>query len=76
MQLCFENLGAHWDSNSQHGSSLGSVRVRSLTLFPTPESMQCDSQGSLLTCNLASPCLDREPKARVVIGNVSNRTID
>ncbi len=26
-----------WDSNSQHGSSLGSVRVHSLTLFALPE---------------------------------------
>jgi hypothetical protein len=25
-----------WDSNSQHGSSLGSVRVHSLTLFTLP----------------------------------------
>jgi hypothetical protein len=25
-----------WDSNSQHGSSLGSVRAHSLTLFGTP----------------------------------------
>jgi hypothetical protein len=28
--------------------------------------MWCDSRASLLACNLASPCLDREPKARVV----------
>ncbi len=29
-----------WDSNSQHGSSLGSVRVHSLTLFALPRA--CD----------------------------------
>jgi len=27
--------------------------------------MRCDSQASLLAHNLASPCLGREPKARV-----------
>jgi hypothetical protein len=35
-----------WDSNSQHGSSLGSVRVHSLTLFALPGA--CDvTPGSL-----------------------------
>jgi hypothetical protein len=33
MQLCSENLGLHWDSNSYNESSLGSVKVHSLTLF-------------------------------------------
>jgi hypothetical protein len=28
--------------------------------------MRCDPQASLLARNLASPCLGREPKARVV----------
>ncbi len=31
----------------------------------TPESMWCDFQVFLLACNLATPCLGREPKARV-----------
>jgi hypothetical protein len=53
------------DSNSQNGSSFGSVKVHSLTLFCTLESMRCDSQASLLARNLASPCLGHEPKARV-----------
>ncbi len=30
----------------------------------TPKSMWSDSRLSLLACNLATPCLDREPKAR------------
>jgi hypothetical protein len=29
-------LGVHWDSNSQSGSSLGSVKVHSLTFFHIP----------------------------------------
>jgi len=41
------------------------VRVHSLTLFCTPTSIRCDPQASLLACNLASPCLGHEPKARV-----------
>jgi hypothetical protein len=43
----------------------GSVRVHPLTLSYTPKSMRCDSQASLLACNLASPYLGRKPKARV-----------
>ncbi len=54
-----------WDSNSQHGSSLGSVSVHSLTLFGTPESMWCDSWVFPLARNLTTLCFGREPKARV-----------
>ncbi len=57
------------DSNSQSGSSLGSVKVHSLTLSCTPRSMRCDSQDSLLARPLASLCLGREPKAKVVTQN-------
>jgi len=32
------NSGVHWDSNSQHGNSFGSVRVHSLTL---PNELPC-----------------------------------
>jgi len=39
LQLLFENSGVNRDSNSQSGSSLGSVRVHSLTLSFTPKSM-------------------------------------
>jgi hypothetical protein len=50
-----------WDSNSQHGSSLGSVRAHSLTLFTLP--WAC---GVLSGLPLGpQPCLGREPKARV-----------
>jgi hypothetical protein len=58
-------LGIHWDSNSQSGSSLGSVRVYSLTLSCTPRNMWHDSWTSFLARNLATPCLGRKPKARV-----------
>jgi hypothetical protein len=55
-----------WDSNSQNGNSLRSVRVHSLMLFCTPRSMQFDSQASFLARTLASPCLGRNPKVKVV----------
>ncbi len=54
-----------WDSNSQNVSSLGSVKVHSLTLFCTPRSMRCDSRASFLARTLANPCLGHKPKARV-----------
>jgi hypothetical protein len=54
-----------WDSNSQDESSLGSVRVYSLTLFCTPGSMRCDSHASFLPHTATSPYLGREPKLRV-----------
>jgi hypothetical protein len=56
-----------WDSNSQNGNSLGSVKVHSLTFFCTPKSIRCDSPAFLLAHSLANLCLGREPKARVVI---------
>ncbi len=62
----YENSGVHWDSNSQNGSSLGSVKVHALTLFCTPGNTRCDSWASFLAHNLANPCFGREPKARVV----------
>jgi hypothetical protein len=57
--------GVHWDSNSQSGSSLGSVEVHSLTLSHIPESMKCDFWASLLARTFVSLCLGHEPKARV-----------
>jgi hypothetical protein len=53
-----------WDSQDE--SSLGSVRVHSLTLFCILGNMRCDSQASLLVHTLASPCLSHEPKVRVI----------
>jgi hypothetical protein len=55
-----------WDSNSQNGSSFESVKVHSLTLFCSPESVRCDSWVSLLACNLASPCFGCEPKVKLI----------
>jgi hypothetical protein len=57
-----------WDFNSQHGSSLGSVRVHSLTLFAFPGVCNV-TFGSL---NLATPCLGREPKAKVMTSIICN----
>jgi hypothetical protein len=66
-----KNLWVHWDFNSQNGSSLGGVRVHSLTLSYTPENMRCDFRASLLAYTLASPCLGCKPKARVATKNVT-----
>jgi len=63
--LVSEDSGVQKVSNSQSGSSFGSVKVHSLTLSYTPKRMRCDSHASLLACTLASPCLGREPKTRV-----------
>jgi hypothetical protein len=52
------------------GVSLGSVRVYSLTLSCTLESMQHDSRASFLARNLATPCLGHEPKARIATPKV------
>ncbi len=65
MQSLFEDPRVHQDSNSQSGSSLGSVKVHSFTLSYILGSMKCDSRASLLARTLASPCLGCEPKARV-----------
>jgi hypothetical protein len=51
--------------NSQSGSSLGSVRVHSLTLSYTFENMSYNSRVSLLARTLASPCFGHEPKTKV-----------
>jgi len=65
--LFFEDSGVHWDSNSQSGSSLGSVKVHSFIVSYTPGNMKCDSRASLLAHTLASPCLGCRPKVRVAI---------
>ncbi len=52
MQLLSKDSRIHQDSNTQDGSSLGSVK--------------CYSWASFLAHTFASPCLGREPKARVV----------
>jgi hypothetical protein len=49
--------GVHYDSNSQHGSCLGSVSVHSYTL---PH-----SRASFLARALANLRLGHEPKAKV-----------
>jgi hypothetical protein len=66
LQLLSKHSRIHRDSNSQCGSSFGSVKVYSLTLACTPGSMRLDSQASFLARDLASLCLGREPKPKVV----------
>jgi len=61
------NSGIHWDSNSQSGSSFGNVRVHSLTLSCTLESMKCDSWAHSWLAPLQALALV-EPKTRVVTG--------
>jgi hypothetical protein len=66
LQLPYEGLGVHQQSNSQSGSSFGSVGVHCLTLSYTPGSMKCDSWDLFLARTFASPCFSREPKAKVM----------
>jgi hypothetical protein len=54
-----------WDSNSQHGSSLGSVRVHSLTLFALPGACEVIFRSASWPATLQPPCCGREPKVRV-----------
>jgi hypothetical protein len=65
LKLLSENSGIHWDSNSQSGSSLGSVKVHSFTLFYTLKKMKCDYRASFLAHTFTSLCIGHEPKARV-----------
>jgi hypothetical protein len=51
-----------WDSNSYNGSSLGNVRVHSLTLFAL--SGTCDVTPGFFS-SPATPYLGCKPKARV-----------
>jgi hypothetical protein len=55
---------------------LGSVRVHSLTLFCTPESMRCDSWASLLARTLATLCFGHNPKAKVATLKVCFLTLN
>jgi hypothetical protein len=59
-----EDSKVHQDSNSQNESSLGNVRVHSLTLSYNPGSMKCDSHASFFTRTFASLCLRHKPKVR------------
>ncbi len=53
------------DSNSQHGSSFGSVRVHSLTLFALPGTCEVTPRSLSWPATLRPPCLGCEPKAKV-----------
>ncbi len=55
-----------WNSNSHNGSSLGSVRVHSLTLFALPGTCEVIPMPLSWLATLQPPCLGREPKARVM----------
>jgi len=67
--LLFEHSAVRRDSNSQGGSSLGSVKVHSLTLLFT-------LRLPFLARNLASPCLGHEPKARVMTLKASDANFE
>jgi hypothetical protein len=54
-----------WDSNSHNGSSLGSVRVHSLTLLALSGACEVTHGLSSWPTTLQPPCLGYEPKARV-----------
>ncbi len=60
-----EGSRVHRDSNSQSGSSLGSMRVHSFTFSYTPESMRCDFWASFLACTLTNPYFSCKPKFKV-----------
>jgi hypothetical protein len=49
-------------TNSQHGSSLGSVRVHSLTLFAFPGACDMTPGSTYRPATLQPPCLGREPR--------------
>jgi len=52
----------HHDSNSQHGSSLGNVRVHSLTFSYTSGSMKCDSHAPSWFATLQASALVSNPR--------------
>ncbi len=54
-----------WDSNSHNGSTLGSVKVHSFTLFALPGACEVTLGPPSWPITLQPPCLGCEPKARV-----------
>ncbi len=64
-----------WDSNSQHGSSLGSVRVHALTLFALLGACEVSPMSPSWPATLQPPYLGREPKARVATTTLHITTI-
>jgi hypothetical protein len=54
-----------WDSNSQHGSSLGNVRVHALTLFALSRACEVTTRSPSWPTTLQPPCFGHEPKARI-----------
>jgi hypothetical protein len=64
-----------WDSNSQHGSSLGNVRVHSLTLFTFLGACEVTPGSPFWLATFQPPCLRHEPKAKVTTGLHLHQTI-
>jgi hypothetical protein len=54
-----------WDSNSQHGSSLGSVRVHAFAFYALLGACEVTLGSPSWPTTLQPPCLGHEPKARV-----------
>jgi hypothetical protein len=72
LQSRFEDLGVHlgfqllqWEFTWEGEGSFPHTLC-------IPGSMWCDSRVFLLAHNLATPCLDREPKARVATTTTTN----
>jgi hypothetical protein len=65
LQLHFEDLEVYRDSNSQHENSLGSVKVRSLTLFALARACDVTLGSFSWPATLQPPRLGCQPKARV-----------
>jgi hypothetical protein len=65
LQSPSENSGVHWDSNSQSGSSFGSVGFIPHTLLHSWEH-EMWLLNSFLARTFVSPCLGCEPKVKVV----------
>jgi hypothetical protein len=62
LKLPFEDLGVHWDSHSQSGSSFRSMEVHSFTFSYTPKSMKCDSWVSFWPMPLQTFALIASPR--------------
>ncbi len=59
-----------WDPNSHNGSSVGSVKVHSLTLFALLRACDATLGPSSWPATLQPPYLGHGPKARVVTYNL------
>ncbi len=64
-----------WDSNSNNGSSLGTVRVHSITLFALPGTCDVIPEPLSWPPTLQPPYLGRKPKVKVATFNALHMPI-